>query len=1102
MNCTTMDNPCLTIQYVIDKVAISGDVIKIDGSLGNFILRYAVLISKCTNITFTSYNGVAWIYKEGFGKASVYVEYRTFLLIRSFDAKAKCKMVFNNINFRDTGLVVLKDSYPSKSQLHPLRLNDVVLAVRNCRFDFSKYKNVIRRDLITIRSKNSVINIENCTIKANYQIGILRYPTVAKCKEFLSTQIVFRNTQIDDALYTVNANLMKCTDEEIHRRFELKITNSQLRSRVEHYYTGTQFMIVLRHQETYKALLPIYIENSHFENLSVRANAAAVMDIRGPSKVLIINCTFKGNIGNRGGALAFQSKLLQIVDSKFYDNQARVTTLCAHRNQGGSGGAIFIDDANKGYGFSITNSLFINNMADCLGSAVYLGFFEGVVLVRTQFTTRFTDSSSTIWFSYSFTLIFNQVSFEGREGSKNDRELFFASAEDFIFGKHLPYFKCPIGSVPNVFSSTMTTPGKRSTHVTCNYCPKDEYTLGSNHIFGFNSTNSNERRLHPECQSCSFGAVCQRGIKPKPNFWGYVHKSKAFLIVCPPGYCCQTSDQCTSLNSCNSKRTGRLCGECEHGYFQSFFTNDCVENEACKTAKFWTLAVGICLLFTVLFIFLQDSFLFIVRLLKVDKLVSDVTRRVDWLREKLSLAKKDSVQMNFGTGNERRDSLDNELNDDRKNVEDVNAEDDLSKVQNQSSNYSTASGLIKIVFFYYQIHSILTVYKSDREIQFLRDLKVWLLSIFSLNAQVPSYSEFHCPFHGMRSIAKVWIKALFPVICLIFVGFFFVCVYASSHFFSNNDWIQRYSSKAKQRLLTAILQLTLLGYSTLISSILSLVTCITLVNGDRILYIDGNVPCYQPWQYAILIFIVLWAIPLIFALHKLPGYIRNGDVSLISVYAALILPLPFAIYAVVRGTRKMKHVNVEDVSIDQRLITPVPYVRMQQPNIMMSQLLNVIEGPFRYKTSEEKKEKLSWEPILLLQRIILSLCHTFVLEPGMRSLILLFLIIMFSNINFHYRPFNSGFMNAINGTIFILLCITGIINTFYAFMYEYGSVPKGPLMQLLGIFDYLELMMIMIFPVIAVGALLLLTVVKLIAFCGSVVGLFLAICKRCGSNDS
>ena len=203
-------------------------------------------------------------------------------------------------------------------------------------------------------------------------------------------------------------------------------------------------------------------------------------------------------------------------------------------------------------------------------------------------------------------------------------------------------------------------------------------------------------------------------------------------------------------------------------------------------------------------------------------------------------------------------------------------------------------------------------------------------------------------------------------------------------------------------------------------------------------------------------FIALWAIPLIYALQKLPSCMRNGEITIRGIYNVLLFPLPLAAYTMVRGVRKIRLGIAEESSIGHCQTTFIPYIRIKGRNIAILQLLNVIEGLFHLKTSGEKGEKLPWESILLLQRVLFSLCHTFVLQPGMKSSLLLLFIIIFSFLNIHYRPFGSGFLNSFNGITFIFLCITGIMNATYAFMYEYSCILYGSLVQLLRIFDYLE----------------------------------------------
>ena len=1075
MNCTTIDNPCLTIQYAIDKVTMSNDIIKLDGSFGSFSVPYEIRISRNINITFTSYNGVAWVYTNK--KSSLYSNYGTFLILANLLKDVRCEIHINTINFRALTLVQPEDIDTVQF------LANITLTVKNCRFEFYKPPPIaVYQTLITVKNQHSFITIDNCTIKASCSLGILYYLTSTtghRCKKLPSTEITLRNTQIEDAIYTVDANQLECIDapfEDVSSK--LIVVNSMVHSRGTCKRRVPQFDFNARRQPFSKDQLTIHMVNSHFENLST------AMHIQRGS-TFISNCTFKSNVGHKAGALHLQSRHITVENSHFYENEAQA------RDEFAPGRAIFLFVYDTRAKVGIYNSSFINNKAAVGGCSVNMGMTFEVVVSNTHFITRSTSSLS-IWFSQSYLLTIDDVSFEAGERSQRVGYLFYASALKTFWSEGMSVFKCPIGSTLHFSDSTG---GKfRKTEVACQYCPNGTYTLTQSSMYGFKDTNAKQRRFQRQCQPCSFGAICNRDIEPKPNFWGYVYKNKAFIILCPPGYCCQTSDQCTSLKSCSDRRTGRLCGECKHGYFQSVFTHDCLEEKVCKTGKFWAVAISMCLLFTAMFIFLQDIFFCIVKILNIDSIASMMKNRVHWLGKMLLLTRINGYQID-----ERNE---NESYSDRE-IEEVegNDESEIDEDNTKPNNNSTASGLIKIVFFFYQTHSLLTVHKSNRETRYLGDLKAIVLSIFNLNAEVPLRNEFHCPLHGMGSITKVWIKALFPLSCLMFAGFLHSCAYALSYVFSNSDIVQKYYTKAKPRLLIAILQLILLGYSTITSSILSLVTCIALVNGERILYIDGNVPCFQTWQYAILVFIVLWAIPLIYSFYKLPSCMRKGEITIQGVYAALLLPLPFAVYIMARGVRKMRHVTSDDRSSNQCETPFIPYVRIKRVSATLLQLLNVIEGPFRYKTIKKKREKLSWEPILLFQRIVLSLCNTFVLQPGIRSSLLLLFIIIFSYMNARYRPFDSGFMNAISGITFIFLWITGIINAIYVFMYEYGSVPYGPLAKLLDIFDYLEATMIMIFPVIALVILVILAVAKFVALFISIVGFLIAKCKRCYCDD-
>ena len=90
-------------------------------------------------------------------------------------------------------------------------------------------------------------------------------------------------------------------------------------------------------------------------------------------------------------------------------------------------------------------------------------------------------------------------------------------------------------------------------------------------------------RNNPHCNQCPVGAKCNRNIKALPDYWGYKEKDTVVMIRCPTGYCCQDDESCQSFDSCNSNRSGPLCGVCEKGLAESLFDQTCIPLEKCHT---------------------------------------------------------------------------------------------------------------------------------------------------------------------------------------------------------------------------------------------------------------------------------------------------------------------------------------------------------------------------------------------------------------------------------------------------------------------------------------------------------------------------------------
>ena len=119
-------------------------------------------------------------------------------------------------------------------------------------------------------------------------------------------------------------------------------------------------------------------------------------------------------------------------------------------------------------------------------------------------------------------------------------------------------------------------------------CTSNMYTFQSGNIslkqtseWGSKSFVSNH--VEPLCNQCPVGAKCSGKVQALPNYWGYRNKDDVVMLRCPTGYCCQDDESCQTFDSCNSNRSGPLCGVCEKGFAESLFDQTCISVEKCDT---------------------------------------------------------------------------------------------------------------------------------------------------------------------------------------------------------------------------------------------------------------------------------------------------------------------------------------------------------------------------------------------------------------------------------------------------------------------------------------------------------------------------------------
>ena len=385
-------------------------------------------------------------------------------------------------------------------------------------------------------------------------------------------------------------------------------------------------------------------------------------------------------------------------------------------------------------------------------------------------------------------------------------------------------------------------------YIACEQCPQKTYALERSQFIYNASKNT-------KCTQCPQGGNCVNGIvKTLPNFWGYNTNGSITFVQCPPGYCCN-SKECISYNSCHGNRTGTLCGRCPVGMSDSLFGSQCTPNTECSMSLFVPGVVAILVAYSIFFLYHEE-------------IVSVVRKSL------------------FGSLGFFR----------RRKQTGINLE--IRKMQK--------SGLLKIIFFYYQVVSLLrsTVgpQNGNENIGKLRDEISSVVNMILVN--VPSFS---CPLENLTPVQKALILhsvgycllGLLGIIYLTYVVVRFVLKRVRPNPIEMRSLIangaQQHRSKFTARIASAFTYISLLMYASSAQLCLSLLHCVP-VGDQQVLFLDGNIRCYQTFQYYILVYVVSSVFP--FCLVPIFGsYLLKMDrISVRQFCVACMFPLPFCCF--------------------------------------------------------------------------------------------------------------------------------------------------------------------------------------------------------------
>lgn len=618
------------------------------------------------------------------------------------------------------------------------------------------------------------------------------------------------------------------------------------------------------------------------------------------------------------------------------------------------------------------------------------------------------------------------------------------------------------------------------------------------------------------CLQCPYGGKCQQGISALPNFWGYISNRRVRFQRCPGRYCCSSSE-CKGFNRCARHRAGTLCGHCEPGHSEALFSPDCVLDTECDPTWLFPVMLSSGVIYFLFLLYQKD-----IRFLMFQN--NDVIRefycscrwptrkrlvnkncdqkcfennaptfdrsielqtfgflpRSDFSEAAIRLSLGEQYHTKISGGPPSDEPADVLLcyDDDAQPSVASNSTVVLPPAVGNSTpgpppTDSSASFLI-IVFFYFQDAQLLHINTalSSRENKAIAMFKEILSGLFKFRIEFFQFIDKMCFLQGLNATTKLLIRALLVPYVLLQFGLVYLIYRWCSWSRSARDTKYKEaahksstaaaSPKFEISLTTGFVLALLFTYQKLATTSLTLLNCVP-VGDKRVLFIDGNIECYQAWQYPVIAYTMTCIVPFCLVLLIGPGLLKDGFVSLTQFFVATIIPLPFLIYWLwIRLVRRPKRPSQNPA------LTPASLAMLQ-----------ILQGPF--KDSELPfLGPICGQGILIGRRLVLVLLFTFVNDTLIRTLCMMLLCFIILLHHAHALPYKDRRGNLAGTASAAALVVVVGINLVRAAFEAAEYVPHGPNETLMKVFDEMENTLMLWVPGAVMGFVILSLCVKVV----------------------
>ena len=411
----------------------------------------------------------------------------------------------------------------------------------------------------------------------------------------------------------------------------------------------------------------------------------------------------------------------------------------------------------------------------------------------------------------------------------------------------------------------------------------------------------------PLCSQCPVGAKCSGSIKPLPNYWGYRAKDELFMIRCPTGYCCQDDESCQSFDSCNSNRSGYLCGVCDKGLAESLFDQTCIPIEKCHT---WFIVL----------LYISCAVGYGLGLMVIDN-----------VKEALISSLKKIYQCVKGTVLKKVKP--NQNSEKSKNSENPKSPE---KEVKEEGNFK----YLQILFYYVQDAALFKIELPGKQSEQTNTfVKILQFTPDVLTNIYDSMTET-CFDFGTTAVSKILFKSIFGPCVMLFLFVIYLC---QSCVFSVRKKTSKLSSVIKYKLVQSFLLVILFSYQQILTGTFTLVKCINIENINR-LYDQGNIQCFTHWQTDIEIFIWANIFPSFFVFSHVPYYVEVNQMSVQMFILVCLLPVPgLMIFHLTNAWNKCRMRYNSDIELNT-MLTSKRHLELEEREVSQEEISSMVRG--------------------------------------------------------------------------------------------------------------------------------------------------------------